>query len=134
MQTTAVALNGRFLAAPATGVQRVAEELIKQLDILLEDRPSGIRWTLYAPRNAKRYLTLKNISVHYGQRSAISWEQFELPWYSRGAVSIDNITSRPEGEVRKILTLPWIIKKIPRHGSPSQNSISSAANFFSTAR
>ena len=95
MQTQAVALNGRFLAAPATGVQRVAEELIKQLDILLEDRPSGLRWTLYAPQNAKRHLALKNISVHFGQRSAISWEQFELPKLARGQLLVSLCNQAP---------------------------------------
>ena len=96
MQTQAVALNGRFLAAPATGVQRVAEELIKQLDILLEGRPPVARWTLYAPRNAKRHLALKNITVHYGQGSgSIIWEQFELPKLARGQLLVSLCNQAP---------------------------------------
>ena len=49
-----MALNGRFLAAPATGVQRVAEELIKQLDILLGETPATVRLDLVrAPKRQK---------------------------------------------------------------------------------
>jgi len=51
-----------------------------------------------------------------------------------GAVSIASISSRPVGEVRKIFTLPWMIKKTPAHGSPSQKRGSSGANRLSTAR
>lgn len=47
---------------------------------------------------------------------------------------MESITSRPPGEVRKILTLPCAIRKMPAHSSPSQNSTSSAANRRSTAR
>ena len=96
MQNQAVALNGRFLAAPATGVQRVAEELIKQLDILLDERPSGVRWTLFMPANVKRHLPLKNISVHRGERlSGPLWEQFELPRLARNQLLVSLCNQAP---------------------------------------
>lgn len=96
MQTQAVALNGRFLAAPATGVQRVAEELIKQLDILLEGSPSSVPWTLFAPKDAKRHLALKNIAVRYSRSlNGRIWEQFELPRLVRGQLLISLCNQAP---------------------------------------
>ena len=96
MQKQAVALNGRFLAAPATGVQRVAEELIKQLDILLDETPSAVPWTLFVPPNAQRRLALKNIAVRYseGLRGKL-WEQFELPRLARGQLLVSLCNQAP---------------------------------------
>jgi glycosyltransferase involved in cell wall biosynthesis len=96
VQKQAVALNGRFLAAPATGVQRVAEELIKQLDILLDGTPSAVPWTLFAPPNAQRRLALKNIAVRYsgGLRGKL-WEQFELPRLARGQLLVSLCNQAP---------------------------------------
>lgn len=96
MQNQAVALNGRFLAAPATGVQRVAEELIKQLDVLLDERPSGVRWTLFVPANAKRHLALKNITVRAGEGlGGPLWEQFELPRLARNQLLVSLCNQAP---------------------------------------
>jgi len=96
VQNQAVALNGRFLAAPATGVQRVAEELIKQLDILLGEKQSGARWTLFVPANAKRHLALKNIAVRRGEGlGGPLWEQFELPRLARGQLLVSLCNQAP---------------------------------------
>jgi glycosyltransferase involved in cell wall biosynthesis len=96
VQNQAVALNGRFLAAPATGVQRVAEELIKQLDILLDEKRSGARWTLFVPSNAKRHLDLKNIAVRRGKGlGGPLWEQFELPRLARGQLLVSLCNQAP---------------------------------------
>jgi glycosyltransferase involved in cell wall biosynthesis len=96
VQNQAVALNGRFLAAPATGVQRVAEELIKQLDILLDEKQSGVRWTLFVPANAKRHLALKNIAVRQSEGlGGPLWEQFELPRLARGQLLVSLCNQAP---------------------------------------
>jgi glycosyltransferase involved in cell wall biosynthesis len=96
VQNQAVALNGRFLAAPATGVQRVAEELIKQLDVLLDETPSSAPWTLFAPPNVKRRLALKNIAVRYSEGlGGRVWEQFELPRLARGQLLVSLCNQAP---------------------------------------
>jgi glycosyltransferase involved in cell wall biosynthesis len=96
VQNQAVALNGRFLAAPATGVQRVAEELIKQLDVLLDERGSCRRWTLFVPANAKRHLPLKNIAVRRGLGlGGPLWEQLELPALARGQLLVSLCNQAP---------------------------------------
>lgn len=97
MQNQAVALNGRFLAAPATtGVQRVAEELIKQLDVLLDEKRSATPWTLFVPPNAKRQLALRNIAVRRGGRlCGALWEQFELPRLARGQLLVSLCNQAP---------------------------------------
>ncbi len=96
MQNQAVALNGRFLAAPATGVQRVAEELIKQLDLLLGERKTAAPWTLFVPSDAKRHLALKNIAVHRSTGlGGPLWEQLELPRLARGRFLISLCNQAP---------------------------------------
>lgn len=83
-------INGRFLCAPPTGVQRVAANLILGLDRLLADKPSGAAgdWAVRAPRGPKHQLALRAMRFHgdsllRGQ----AWEQLELPFATeRGAL------------------------------------------------
>jgi glycosyltransferase involved in cell wall biosynthesis len=97
VQKRCVAINGRFLAAPATGVQRVAEELIKHLDILLNDERSAVSsWTLFLPRNAARHLNLKNIAVRKSDNlTGHRWEQFELPKLATGQLLVNLCNQAP---------------------------------------
>jgi glycosyltransferase involved in cell wall biosynthesis len=74
-------LNGRFLSAPQTGVQRVAANLIVALDQLIATQPGPAGdWVLRAPRDTPRQLPLAAMrfeaaSLLKGQ----AWEQLELP-------------------------------------------------------
>jgi glycosyltransferase involved in cell wall biosynthesis len=73
-------INGRFLSAPQTGVQRVAANLILALDRLLVERRSGAGdWMLCAPSGARQLglstVEFRGDSLLRGQ----AWEQFELP-------------------------------------------------------
>lgn len=80
-----VYINGRFLAAAFTGVQRSALELVKALDRLLEDRrreagylPFGI--SLLHPASVRPTLDLACISMRpVGRLTGQLWEQIELP-------------------------------------------------------
>lgn len=86
-------INARFLTQAITGVQRVAHELVKALDILIEKGEidtSRYRIELLAPKSGKIHdLQLKNISVHrVGNLSGHAWEQFELPFYSRSGLLV----------------------------------------------
>jgi glycosyltransferase involved in cell wall biosynthesis len=79
-----VLINGRFLTQPVTGVQRYARELIQGLDTILDERPE-IRITVISPRLEEAPPRWRNIALHQvGCLSGHAWEQFELPWHSRG--------------------------------------------------
>jgi len=73
-------VNGRFLSRPITGVERVAIELLKQLDALCE-RDDIL---LACPKNVDRdSLPFKRIrSVRIGVLKGNLWEQVSLPVYA----------------------------------------------------
>lgn len=76
-----IIFNGRFLSAPAAGVQRVAEELVRAVDrrVASEDAAST-EWELYAPPDAKRHPALQAIRFKQGGvRTGIGWEQLDFP-------------------------------------------------------
>ena len=97
MNKRGVAFNGKFLAAPATGVQRVAEELIKHVDILLDNEQlPASSWTLFTPQNANRDLSLRNIHTKRSHKlTGQRWEQFELPRFSAGTLLINLCNQAP---------------------------------------
>ena len=91
-----VLLNGRFLCAPQTGVQRAAANLTLGLDRLLAERRGGApaAWELRAPHGRKQQLALNAIafrddSLLTGQ----AWEQVELPLAAEtaGLVNLCNV-------------------------------------------
>jgi glycosyltransferase involved in cell wall biosynthesis len=79
-----ILINGRFLTQQTTGVQRYARELVRALDAVLEDEP-GCSITVMSPRLTQRPPTWHNVQLQQvGILQGHAWEQFELPWYSRG--------------------------------------------------
>jgi glycosyltransferase involved in cell wall biosynthesis len=90
-------LNGRFLSAPQTGVQRVAANLILALDRLIAARPAEAGdWVVRAPRDTPRQLTLaamrfEGASLLKGQ----AWEQLELPVAAQRAALVNLCNAGP---------------------------------------
>ena len=81
---TEIVINGRFLTQDITGVQRYARELLQALDVLLDAEPN-IRVTVLSPRLSDAPPVWRNIVLRQvGRLRGHAWEQFELPWYSRG--------------------------------------------------
>lgn len=81
---TEIVINGRFLTQDITGVQRYARELLQALDVLLDAEPN-IRVTVVSPRLSTAPPLWRNIVLRQvGHLRGHAWEQFELPWYSRG--------------------------------------------------
>jgi glycosyltransferase involved in cell wall biosynthesis len=77
-------INGRFLTQRVTGVQRYARELVGALDTIL-DATAEFRITVMSPRLSKPAPAWRNIELQQvGHLQGHAWEQFELPWYSRG--------------------------------------------------
>jgi glycosyltransferase involved in cell wall biosynthesis len=88
-----VVFNGKFLSAQPTGVHRVADELIRHLDMALAARPdiaSERRWGLVKPRDARRSMRMEVVQERTaGVLTWQAWEQFELPWLTRGATLVN---------------------------------------------
>lgn len=73
-------INGKFLTQRITGVQRVAIELTKHLDAIVEKGD----FTIITPPGALIDLKLHNIeTIVVGRRSGALWTQITLPKYAR---------------------------------------------------
>lgn len=88
-------INGRFLSQDATGVQRVAREIVRALDEILAEGAfgeAGPRLDLVAPPDAEIDLPLNAIAARKaGRLTGHAWEQAELPGLApEGLVSLCN--------------------------------------------
>jgi glycosyltransferase involved in cell wall biosynthesis len=90
-------LNGKFLNAPQTGVQRVALNLVQGLDRLLAGgRSPDVDWELRAPRGATLRGPLQAIGFHAsGLLKGPAWEQLELPVAAGGARLVNLCNAGP---------------------------------------
>ena len=75
-----IIINGRFLTQKITGVQRVAHELIREIDKLLSKKKLEV--VILAPKNLIFKTSYKNIKIKkVGFLTGVLWEQLELPFY-----------------------------------------------------
>jgi len=91
-----VYINGRFLTQKTTGVQRVAEEMLKALDRLLDNNESTDKFIILTPGNVIKELNLKNIEIRkIGRFKGHVWEQLILPWATRKKTLINFCNTGP---------------------------------------
>jgi glycosyltransferase involved in cell wall biosynthesis len=91
-----VFINGRFLTAPLTGVQRTAYELILALDNLLNTAENSTDFTLIYSGELKNPPVLKNIKLlKKGILKGNLWEQLELPLYTWGSLLLNCCSIAP---------------------------------------
>lgn len=95
-----VYINGRFLSARLSGVQRVAYEIIRALDRQLVLRKSiglpSVNIEILHPPGAKSMPDLKVIaSRQVGQRRGQAWEQIDLPIASRSGTLVSLCNAAP---------------------------------------
>jgi glycosyltransferase involved in cell wall biosynthesis len=103
-----VYINGRFLTQRITGVQRFALEFVKALDKLIEvnDICLSFELVVMVPRNIINDIKLKNIKViPVGRLKGHLWEQFELPFYSRGGFLVNLCNTGPLLKRKQIITI-----------------------------
>lgn len=82
-------INGRFMAARPTGVQRVAYELVRQLGIHREELTQlfGAPPRILAPRGVDYAVNPSSLLLDCDSRlKGHAWEQFELPYRAKGAL------------------------------------------------
>lgn len=81
---TRIAINGRFLSQPVTGVQRYAREMLHALDDIARSR-TDLDIRLLTPRldaPAPHLSAIRHEVV--GRLRGHAWEQWDLPRHSRG--------------------------------------------------
>ncbi|MBT9331244.1 glycosyltransferase family 4 protein [Paracidobacterium acidisoli] len=107
MNSDSIAINGRFLSQPITGVQRYAFELLGCLDCLLSANSlPQVPVTVFVPKSAAsipRYSFLQIRQV--GSREGRIWEQVDLPSYCRGSVLFTPCGGAPIMHDRHIITI-----------------------------
>lgn len=78
---------------PSTGVQRVAEEIVRAIDRALEEcvgLQRKFEVVLLVPSCTIREIPLKQIKVRkVGFLISLAWEQFELPFFARGSILLN---------------------------------------------
>jgi glycosyltransferase involved in cell wall biosynthesis len=104
-----VFINGRFLAQPATGVQRYAMQTLLALDKLLDEKKlSSIEFILLIPPDA-RNIELRAIGIRSVGLPCLgsghAWEQTCLAWYVGKGFLINFNYSGPVFKRRQLLTL-----------------------------
>lgn len=79
-----ILINGKFLSQRITGVQRVAHELVSELDKQLElEKNKNLKVYILTPKKIKYEKQYKNIKIkRIGIFNGILWEQMILPIYS----------------------------------------------------
>lgn len=76
-----IVINGRFLTQRITGVQRVAHELVRELDSIVKEK--NIEVIILAPKNTIFKDLYQNIKIkQVGFFKGHLWEQLELPLYA----------------------------------------------------
>lgn len=99
-----IAINGRFLGQPLTGVQRFAREMVAQLDGLVEERGGALR--LLAPRGAPLSLPLAHVEAqHCGRLNGHLWEQLELGWAAGDDLLLGLGFTGPLARRRQVVTM-----------------------------
>ena len=102
-----VYINGRFLESELTGVGRYSINVIKEIDLLLDDdRYANLDIELVIPNIVRAELELKNINIrHIGFNQGSLWEQLDLPICTYGKFLISLHSHAPIFKTNQIVVL-----------------------------
>ncbi len=102
-------INGRFLTQPMAGVQRYAQELLRQFDQMLgagEIDPNRYRLICLAPREANQAPGWQHILFQpTGRFSGNLWEQVDLPHAAGSRLLLNTGNSAPFTLHRQVVCL-----------------------------
>lgn len=102
MRVPAVAINGRFLARPVTGVERFAGEMLRALDALAA--ACDTRFELLRPPGSAPPGLDHIGDRQVGRLSGHAWEQIELPFYARHRTLLNLCNTAPLSAPRQ-----WVV-------------------------
>lgn len=108
MKKLNVDINGKFYRSNITGVQRYAHEIVKALDLILDDEYYSKRLNirLILPSDCIYNMNFKNISIHNSKyKGSHLWEQFILPYLSWGNPLLSLSGSIPLFKIRQYCTI-----------------------------
>ncbi|WP_037287383.1 glycosyltransferase family 4 protein [Saccharibacillus sacchari] len=109
MTKTRIYVNGRFLKASVTGVQRYAYELLRTIDQLIgRDDPAvrGYEFVVLAPTGDIHELGTRHIEVRQaGRFSGQLWEQISLPLLSKDGFLVNLCNAAPLFKRKQAVTL-----------------------------
>lgn len=101
-------INGRFLTKQITGEQRYALELTQAIDSILDQRDHEEHWCFLVPKGTRlpenavyKHIGLKEVGYLHGH----AWEQFELPFYSKGSLLLNFCDMAPIFKSNQIVTI-----------------------------
>lgn len=105
-QVAKLYVNGRFLTGTFTGVQRYGCELLRELDLILQDLKGSIQVEILVPRGARdlpayRAMAIRPVGILRGHM----WEQLELPLYCRGEILFTPTSAAPLLHRRNVVTI-----------------------------
>ncbi|MCQ4085234.1 glycosyltransferase family 1 protein [Saccharibacillus sp. JS10] len=109
MTNTKIYVNGRFLKASVTGVQRYAYELLRTIDQLIGQDDLAVRgyeFIVLAPKGEIHELGTTNIEVRQvGKLSGQLWEQIELPMLAKNGFLLNLCNTAPLLKRKQAVTL-----------------------------
>lgn len=109
MSKTRIYINGRFLKASVTGVQRYAYELLRTIDRLIgKDDPAvrGYEFVVLAPTGEIHELGTRHMEVRQaGRFGGQLWEQISLPLLARDGFLVNLCNAAPLLRRRQAVTL-----------------------------
>jgi glycosyltransferase involved in cell wall biosynthesis len=97
LQSQEIIINGKFLLAAMEGMPRTGREICVAFDRLLDDeRFSGVKMKILAPKGASKTLPLRNIPIlEVGKSSGLFWEQVEFPYLLGKRYSLNFTSTAP---------------------------------------
>ncbi|GGO06403.1 glycosyltransferase family 4 protein [Saccharibacillus kuerlensis] len=109
MNKTRIYINGRFLKASVTGVQRYAYELLRTIDRLIaRDDPAvrGYEFIVLAPTGDIHELGTRHMEVRQaGRFGGQLWEQFSLPMLAKDGFLLNLCNAAPLLKRKQAVTL-----------------------------
>jgi len=96
----AFAINGKFTSQPVTGVQRVAYELTRAMQMRV---PAGEQLEIYVPRNAREPGALLKWQRRFSWLRGTLWEQITLPIAARGVTLLNLCNMSPLFKRRQVV-------------------------------
>jgi glycosyltransferase involved in cell wall biosynthesis len=106
-RTRSIAVNGRFLSQPITGVQRYAHELLSALDRLLSaGEVEFVPVTVFTTHGTKALPQWSALNVRpIGRFSGQLWEQIDLAFHARGQLLFTPCGGAPIAQRDHVLTI-----------------------------
>ncbi len=102
-------INAKFLSRSPTGVDRFAFEVVRNLNSLIIENLnlySDFKFCLAMPSDGPKESPFEHIPIsHIGKTKGLLWEQFELPYLTRGKYLINLCNAAPLSKVQQLVVI-----------------------------